>query len=90
VRVLPYLLIAGLLVLGILILAAVGYQLTRSLRRFSMVRGWLGDYLTERTGRLRARRAALGVAIAELRRDGPGQDHPRTIEGSRELEDHRA
>lgn len=82
--------IAGLLVLGVLILAAVGIQLGRALRRFSMVRGWLGEYLAERTGRLEARSAALGVAFAEFRRDGLGRDRPRTIEGSLERGDHRA
>jgi len=88
--VLFYLLIAGLLALGCLILVAVGIRLVRSLRGFSMVRGWLGDYIAERSGRLEARTAALGVAFAEFRRDGLGQGRPRTIEGSLERGDHRA
>jgi hypothetical protein len=88
--VLFYLLIAGLLVIGFLTLAALGIHLTRSLRRFGMVRGWLGDYLAERTGRLAARSAALGVAFAEFRQDSLGRGRPRTIDGSLERGDHRA
>ena len=86
----PYLLIIIVLVVfGLLVLAAVGIQLRRALRRFGMVRGWLNDYLTDRAGMLRARQAALGVAIDGLR-DGLGRDRPRTIESSLEREDHRA
>ncbi|HWC79261.1 MAG TPA: hypothetical protein VG756_04780 [Pseudonocardiaceae bacterium] len=86
----PYLLIGVLLVIAILVLAALGIMLARALRRFGMVRGWLEDFLTARFGLIRARRAALGIAIAEFRRDGLGRDHPRTVKGSLEREDHRA
>jgi hypothetical protein len=86
----PYLFIAVLLIVGILVLAAVGIRLARALRRLGRVRGWLDDYLTDRTGMLRARSAALAVAVGEFRRDRRAADGPRTINSSLEREDNRA
>jgi hypothetical protein len=84
----------GLLALGVVVLVAVGLRLRGSLRRFGMVRGWLQDYLADRSGFLRARYAALGVAVAGLRAD-PRRDTSvgvgsRTIDSVVEREDHRA
>lgn len=86
----PYLLlIAAPLVFGLVVLTAVGITLGRAVRRFGRVRGWLDDYLADRTGRLRARSAALGIALGDFR-DGLRGDRPRTIDNSLEREDHRA
>jgi hypothetical protein len=84
----------ALIALSVIIILALGLRLRASLRRFGMVRGWLNDYLDDRVGMLRARRAALGVAVTDLKQDM--QRHrltaagPRTIRGSVEREDNRA
>ena len=84
----------AVLALGLIILSALGLRLRTSLRRFGMVRGWLDDYLTDRTGMLRARRAALGVAVGNLKQDVQRNRltaaGPRTIRDSVEREDNRA
>ena len=84
----------AVLALGLIILSALGLRLRTSLRRFGMVRGWLDDYLTDRTGMLRARGAALGVAVANLKQDVHRNRltaaGPRTIRDSVEREDNRA
>jgi hypothetical protein len=84
----------GLLVLGVVLFAAVGLRLRASLRRFGMVRGWLADYLADRSGMLRARSAGLGVLLTNLKQDLHRnrllEADPRTIGGSVEREDHRA
>jgi hypothetical protein len=85
----------ALLAVGVIVLAAVGLRVRGSLRRFALVRGSLDSYLTDRSGLLRARSAALGVALSEV---GKLPDFgrrsvttaPRTINGSVEREDHRA
>lgn len=91
----PYVpILAGTIALGMIIMLALGLRIRASLRRFARVRGWLDDYLTDRTGMLRARGAALGVGVAELKQGM--QRHrltavgPRTIEMSVEREDNRA
>jgi hypothetical protein len=86
--------LTGLLALSLIVILVLGLRLRSSLVRFGMVRGWLSDYLTDRVGMLRARRAALGVAVTDLKQDM--QRHrlpaavPRTIRGSVEREDNRA
>lgn len=84
----------AVLALGVLVLGALGLRLRTSLRKFGMVRGWLDDYLTDRTGMLRARHAALGVAVANLKQDVHRNRltaaGPSTIRGSVEREDNRA
>ncbi len=84
----------GILAVSVIIMCALGLRIRVSLRKFGMVRGWLDDYLTDRTGMLRARRAALGVAVTNLKQDLPGNRSPaagpRTIRDSVEREDHRA
>jgi hypothetical protein len=83
----------GLLAVGVALLVALGLRLRSSLRRFGMVRGWLADYLTDRTGMLRARYAALGVAVTTVKqhqhRNRLTTAAPRTIRGSVEQEDNR-
>jgi hypothetical protein len=87
-------LLSGLLALGLIILTALCLRLRTMVVRFGVVRAWLHDHLTDRTGMLRARRAALGVAVANLKldllRNGLVESPPRTINTSVEREDHRA
>jgi hypothetical protein len=84
----------GLLALGLVVLLALALKLRGSVRRFGMVRGWLEDYLTDRSGFLRARFAALGIAVTNLRQDLHRntlvETGPRTIDSVVEREDHRA
>jgi hypothetical protein len=84
----------GLLVLAALILVLVGLRMRGSLLRFGSVREALSDHVTDRTGMLRARSAALGVAMSDLRQDLRGHRSvagaPRTIGSVVEREDHRA
>lgn len=64
----PYVpILAGTIALSLIILIAVGLRIRASLRRFARVRGWLDDYLADRSGMLRARGAALRVGVAELK-----------------------
>jgi hypothetical protein len=84
----------GLLALGAVILTLLGLRLRTSLRKFGMVRGWLADHVDDRAGMLRARSAALGVAMTNLKpvqhRNRSVEAGPRTINTSIELEDNRA
>jgi len=84
----------GLLAVGVVLLVALGLRLRGSLRKFGMVRGWLADYLADRTGMLRARSAALGVAVTNLKQDQQRNRltvaAPSTIRSSVEREDNRA
>jgi hypothetical protein len=84
----------GLLALGVVLLVVLALKLRGSLKRFGMVRGWLQDYLTDRSGFLRARSAALGIAVTNLRQDLHRnrlvETGPRTIDSVVEREDHRA
>lgn len=86
--------LAGLLLFGVVVLVVLFVRLRGALRRFGMVRGWLEDYLDDRAGLLRARSAALGVALSDLRQ-GPIRNSQvgvgsRTIDVTGEREDHRA
>jgi hypothetical protein len=86
--------LTGLLVVAVVVGALVGLRVRGSLRRFGMVRGVLREHVADRSGMLRARSAALGVAMSDLRQDLHGHRSwsgaPRTIESSVEREDHRA
>jgi hypothetical protein len=76
----PYLLILGLIIAAaIALLLFIAIRLREALRRFGMVRGWLNDQLTDRAGMLRARSAALAVAVEDLRRPGATRDVSRII-----------
>jgi len=76
----PYLLILGLIIAAaIVLLLFIAIRLRGALRRFGMVRGWLNDQLTDRAGMLRARSAALAVAVEDLRRPGATGDVSRII-----------
>jgi hypothetical protein len=91
----PFLpILIGLLALGVVLLAALALRLRGSLRQFGVVRGWLRDYLSDRSGFLRARAAALDVAVTNLRQDlhrnRVVEVAPRTIDSVVEREDHRA
>ena len=85
--------LVAIIAVGFVLLVVLGLRLRASLRRFGMVRGWLDDYLSDRVGMLRARRAALGVAVTELKLDTQRNRlttaSPRTIRGSEEREDNR-
>lgn len=57
-----------LLVLGVLLLALLGYRLFAAVRGFSLVRKRFSRHLEHSVGTLRARAAALRQAIDERRR----------------------
>lgn len=59
--------LVGLLAVGLLLLVLLGLRVRRSLRRFGLVQGALESHLADRTGLLKARSAALGVAISARR-----------------------
>ena len=59
--------LAGLLAVGLLLLVLLGLRVRGSLKRFRLVGGAWDSYLTDRAGLLKARSAALGVAVAERR-----------------------
>lgn len=76
----PYLLILGLIIAAaIVLLLFIAIRLRGALRRFGLVRGWLNDQLTDRAGMVRARSAALAVAVEDLRRSGVTGDVSRII-----------
>jgi hypothetical protein len=86
--------LVGIVALGVILLFALGLRIRAALRRFGRVRGWLDDYLADRTGMLAARRAALGIAVFDLKQDllrhRSTAGAPRTIGDSEEREDNRA
>jgi hypothetical protein len=94
--------LVALLAVGVLLLVAIVVRVVGALRRFNQVRGWLDDYLTDRSGMLRARSAALGVAVADLKAEvlgrgateqvdaGSASGAAGTIGSSTERENHRA
>lgn len=76
----PFLLIfVPIVAVAIVLLLFIAIRLRGALRRFGMVRSWLNDQLTDRGGMLRARSAALAVAIEDLRRPGATRDVSRII-----------
>jgi hypothetical protein len=54
----------GLLAVGLVLLASVGLRVRGSVRRFGQARRLLDGYVADRGGMLRARSAALGVAVS--------------------------
>jgi hypothetical protein len=84
----------GLLALAVIILGLVGLRVRGSVRRFRMVRGATRTLFGDRSGLVRARSAALGVALSDLRQHPFGHmlpaGVPRSIGNSVEREDHRA
>ena len=91
----PFLpILIGLLAVGVILLAVFVLRLRGAVRRFGIVRRRLTERIGDEAGLLRARSAALGVAVSDLRQDPSGHrlaaGAPRTIELSVEREDHRA
>jgi hypothetical protein len=74
--VVPLLLSIGLVVVGLLILTAVIVPVLRSIRRFVGTAALVNDRLDDGSGLLRARIAALGVAIRQRRRVRIESDSP--------------
>jgi hypothetical protein len=64
----PYTPTLALIALGLIVLVATGVRVIRSLRRFASTRTLVGDRVGDSVGLLKARRAALEVAIAGRRR----------------------
>jgi hypothetical protein len=73
----PYLLAILIPAAALLILVLAVARLWRAARRLFRVRGWLVDYVTDRAGMLRARTAAVRVAVSEVRAVRAGR--PRTM-----------
>lgn len=73
----PYLPTLLLIVLGLVVLVVVAIRLIGSLRRFRAASTLVGDRVGDGVGLLRARFAALGVALAERRPDRARQGEPR-------------
>lgn len=73
----PYLPTLLLIVLGLVVLVVVAIRLIGSLRRFRAASTLVGDRVGDGVGLLRARFAALGVALAERRPDRARQVEPR-------------
>jgi hypothetical protein len=93
--------VIALVAVGLILLIVLVLRLRGAVRKFGIVRSLLNQRIGDGTGMLRARSAALGVAVSDLRQDhrratGPDLGHrltagaPRTIELSVEREDHRA
>lgn len=73
----PYLPILVLIVLGVVVLVLTGFRVIGSLRRFRAASSLVGDRVGDGVGLLRARFAALGVAVAQRRPDHARQGKPR-------------
>ena len=86
----PYLPSLVLIVLGVVVLVLTAARVIRSLRRFRDASTLVGDRVGDGVGLLRARSAALGVAIAERRPDHAREGKPRvpSVDRGRQ-EDHR-
>jgi hypothetical protein len=75
--VLPYLPSVVLGILGMLLFAVVMRSVRRSVQRFSGAAALAGERLAGESGLLRARTAALGVAVRQRPRDeGPARRVP--------------
>ena len=87
----PYLPSLVLIVLGVVVLVPTTIRVIRSLRRFRVASTLVGDRVGDGVGLLRARSAALGVAIAERRPDHAREGKPRvpSVDRGRQ-EDNRA
>ncbi|MFI9008417.1 bacteriophage holin [Actinosynnema sp. NPDC053489] len=87
----PYLPILALIVLGVVVLVLTSVRVVRSLRRFRVASTLVGDRVGDGVGLLRARYAALGVALARRRPDQAREGEPRvpSVDRGRQ-EDNRA
>ena len=87
----PYLPSLVLIALGLVVLVALGVRVVGALRRFRAASTLVGDRVGDGAGLLRARFAALGVALAERRPDQARQGQPRvpSVDRGRQ-EDHSA
>ncbi len=63
----PYTPTLALIALSLIVLVAIGVRVIRSLRRFAAARTLVGDRVGDGVGLLKARTAALKVAIAARR-----------------------
>ncbi|GAA3463005.1 MULTISPECIES: bacteriophage holin [Saccharothrix] len=86
----PYLPTLLLVAFGVIVLVVVGFRVIGSLRRFRAASTLVGDRVGDGAGLLRARLAALGVAVAERRPERARQGEPRvpSVDRGRQ-EDHR-
>ncbi|WP_367127208.1 bacteriophage holin [Saccharothrix sp. HUAS TT1] len=73
----PYLPILALVLLGLVLLVLTVLRVVGPLRRFRAASTLVGDRVGDGVGLLRARSAALGVAIAQRRPDHARQGKPR-------------
>lgn len=73
----PYLPILALILFGLVVLVATGIRVVGSLRRFRAASTLVGDRVGDGVGLLRARFAALGVAVAGRRPDHAREGKPR-------------
>ncbi|MEU4766730.1 bacteriophage holin [Actinosynnema sp. NPDC023794] len=87
----PYLPSLVLIVLGVVVLVPFAVRVIRSLRRFRAASTLVGDRVGDGVGLLRARSAALKVALAERRPDHAREGKPRvpSVDRGRQ-EDNRA
>lgn len=86
----PYLPSLVLLLVGMVFLIVVLVKAVRALRRFRAASTLVGDRVGDGVGLLRARFAALGVAVAERRPDRALEGGPRVPSTDRGMkEDHR-
>ncbi|QQQ79030.1 bacteriophage holin [Saccharothrix sp. 6-C] len=87
----PYLPSLVLIALGVVVLVLTAVRVIRSLRRFRAASTLVGDRVGDGVGLLRARSAALGVALAERRPDHAREGKPRvpSVDRGRQ-EDNRA
>ncbi|MCC8243703.1 bacteriophage holin [Saccharothrix luteola] len=87
----PYLPSLVLIVLGVVVLVPFAVRALRSLRRFRAASTLVGDRVGDGVGLLRARSAALQVALAERRPDHAREGKPRvpSVDRGRQ-EDNRA
>jgi hypothetical protein len=73
----PYLPILALIAFGLVVLVVIAHKVIGSLRRFRAASTLVGDRVGDGVGLLRARYAALGVALAERRPDHAREGKPR-------------
>jgi len=79
-----------LVVVGVVALVVIAVRVIRSLRRFAGASSLVSDRVGDGVGLLKARSAALGVALAERRPDRARKGEPRVRSTHRgRQEDHR-
>ncbi|WP_199442020.1 bacteriophage holin [Umezawaea beigongshangensis] len=86
----PYTLALALAAIGLVALLVVAIRLNAALRRFSAASSVVGDRVGGDAGMIRARSAALRVALAQRRSDEAREGTPRVPSAERgRQEDHR-